>query len=201
MLSYLTALNQAAPEDVAVLLEGVVERSPWVLEKLHTRRPFVDIAALQKAIEEMIWGLPLESRKNLALAHPELADTVAAKTNMTSESHREQDRLGLLSLSKKDQQRLRRLNTDYRNRFGFPFIIALESQSDLQSVFTEFEKRLASEAVDELDAATAQTVIVARSRVAELAEAYALSHPSEEFMTTKNKTNDTGRQSITNPAK
>ena len=57
----------------------------------------------------------------LLRAHPELA----TRLRMTDESAREQKGAGLDRLTREEHTRLLALNAAYRERFGFPFILAV----------------------------------------------------------------------------
>ncbi len=65
------------------------------------------------------------AERQLALirAHPDLAGRLAQQRQLTAESTREQASAGLDQLSEAELANFQRLNTDYRTRFGFPFII------------------------------------------------------------------------------
>ena len=62
--------------------------------------------------------------------------------------------------------RLTELNRRYRERFGFPFVVALRLHATLASVFDSFEQRLQSSPEQELEAALGQVFEVMRGRLA-----------------------------------
>ena len=68
---------------------------------------------------------------------------------MTANSVAEQASAGLLALSDDEYYRFLSLNTDYRERFGFPFIIAVR-RHDKASLFAAFETRLAHARASEI---------------------------------------------------
>ena len=74
----------------------------------------------------------------LLRAHPELAGKEAQSGTMTSDSTSEQGGAGLNALSREEMQRISDLNRRYREKFGFPFIIAVR-QHTKEGIFRQFE--------------------------------------------------------------
>lgn len=146
-------------------LGGVVELSPWVVQRAWQRRPFASREAVFEALAGCIRSAPLDEQLALLRAHPELAGREAVAGTMTPESNAEQGRLGLLALSHDDWERLNALNTRYRERFGFPFLVALRLHDSLTSVFDSFERRLNNDPPQERDEALGQVCEVMRGRL------------------------------------
>jgi 2-oxo-4-hydroxy-4-carboxy-5-ureidoimidazoline decarboxylase len=102
-----------------------------------------------------------EEKLELACAHPELAGAEA----LTVASDSEQARLGFNSLSRKELEEMNRLNRRYRDKFGFPCIVALRLHADRRSVVTEMKRRLANSADTELRNALEQIGHITRGRL------------------------------------
>ncbi len=64
--------------------------------------------------------------------------------------------------------RFERLNAAYREKFGFPFIIAVR-RHDTHAILAAFETRLGHGVDDEIEAALAQIAEIARLRLDALA--------------------------------
>ena len=60
---------------------------------------------------------------------------------------------------------MNRLNRSYRDKFGFPCIVALRLHADRQSVMAEMKRRLENDAGTELDNALEQIGHIARGRL------------------------------------
>lgn len=162
----LAALNAADIATCAAMLGPLVERSPWLAERIAAARPFETPADLGTAIETAIMGLDGAERLLLLRAHPELA--MPRPEAMTAASQSEQGRLGLTTPSDRLRARVEGLNARYRSRFGFPFIIALHRAPDLDAVIERFETRMQAEPEAEIVTALAEVVSVCRARVAAL---------------------------------
>lgn len=147
----IAALNQAPQSDFMAILGDVVEHSPWVTQRAFSKRPFESVADLHAKMTACIRESSNDEKIALFNLHPELAGKEAVAGAMTENSTSEQGRLGLAQLSPSQFDRLSRLNREYRDKFGFPFIIALRLHRDLTSVLSEFESRLRNELETEME--------------------------------------------------
>ena len=101
-------------------LGGLFEHSPWVAEEAFARRPFRDAVHLHAELCAAMRAAPAERQRALIRAHPDLAQRLEG---LTAASQREQSGAGLDRLADAEQAEFRELNTAYRARFGFPFVI------------------------------------------------------------------------------
>lgn len=143
---------------------AVFEHSPWVAEGAWRKRPFVSVEALHVAMMGEVLAAPRERRLALVRAHPELACGEA----LTVESTSEQGRLGFNRLSKEELAAMDGLNRRYREKFGFPCIVALRLHANRASVMREMERRLGNNAQTELANALEQIGHITRGRLDQL---------------------------------
>jgi 2-oxo-4-hydroxy-4-carboxy-5-ureidoimidazoline decarboxylase len=146
---------------------GLFERSPWVAEEAWERRPFGDAAGLAAAFEAAVLAAPEERQVALLRAHPELAGREARAGELTAASAGEQAGAGLDRLSREQAERLADLNAAYRERFGFPFVIAVRGHTP-DSILAAGEARLDAPRATELDTAIDEVLAIARGRLAAL---------------------------------
>ena len=147
-------------------LGGVVEHSPWVVERAWAQAPFASFDALYDALARCIHNAARSEQIALLRVHPELAGREAVAGTMTPDSSAEQARLGLMALSPQTLARLCALNRAYQTRFDFPFIVALRLHEALESVLTAGEERLTHDMDTELPIALHQICEVMRGRLA-----------------------------------
>lgn len=164
----LDRINRMDRAEFVAALGGLVEHSPWVAEQVFDRRPFASVWSLHGAMVGCLRQASRQRQIALVCLHPELAGQEVAEGTLTASSNAEQARLGLLTLSRADHQRLATLNADYRARFGFPFVTAVRRHADLTSVFDAFERRLGHDAVAELAENLGEIGEVLRGRLARL---------------------------------
>lgn len=123
---------------------GIYEHSPWVAEALW--KEGVDgsvdlISAFHTRMVDIVNSQAHNIKMKLLKAHPDLAGRAAARGELTADSTTEQSRAGLDRCSAGELQRLSALNRQYRDRFGFPFIMAVRN-SDKEAIFAAFTQRL-----------------------------------------------------------
>lgn len=167
-LPTLEQLNAMSEAQFVAHLVGLVEYSPWVVRRTHHRHPFVSVQALFDALCDCIDQASDDEQLTLLRAHPELAGSEAQAGNMTTESTSEQGRLGLLRLRADQLSRLQQLNARYRERFGYPLMVALRLHEDLHSVLSSAEQRLINSAATERRVALQQVHEIVKGRLARL---------------------------------
>ncbi len=121
----LAALNTASPADFAALLDGVYEHSPWIAQRTAAARPFATLAALKHALVQTVRAANRDEQLALILSHPELAGKAAVAGTLTTESSSEQSRAGLAHCTPEEFARITQRNATYRERMGWPFILAV----------------------------------------------------------------------------
>lgn len=157
----LEAVNSLGKSEFVERFGGVFEHSPWVAEQAWGRRPFRSLDELHRAMMSAVEGASEEAKLRLVRAHPELAGS----ETLTTHSSAEQRRLGLTSLSKQELDEMSELNRRYREKFGFPCIVALRLHQTRASVIAEIKRRVANGADTELRTALAQIGHIARGRL------------------------------------
>jgi 2-oxo-4-hydroxy-4-carboxy-5-ureidoimidazoline decarboxylase len=145
-------------------LGTVFENSPWVAERVWGSRPFASVDALHAAMASVVSRAPRAEQIAFLRAHPDLAGKAARAGTMGAASVAEQASAGLDQLSDEEYARFNRLNRGYRERFGFPFIIAVR-RHDRAGILAAFERRLGHGVDQEVDAALAQVFEITRGRL------------------------------------
>jgi 2-oxo-4-hydroxy-4-carboxy-5-ureidoimidazoline decarboxylase len=157
----LAALNAASAEGFATALEGIFERAPWVAAQAAAARPFADTPALHAALMQALLDAGEAACRTFLNGHEKLVAGPLPQS-LTASSRLEQGDLPLGALIGADE--LAALNAAYRQRFGFPFIIALRRHM-AANVLREFHRRLAADPAAELPAALAEVGHVTRYRL------------------------------------
>jgi OHCU decarboxylase len=161
----LAELNRLERDAFVAELGAVFEHSPWVAERAHARGPFANIDALHRSMMAVVRAASPAEQLALVRAPPELAGAEAKAGTLTAHSSGEQARLGLTALSKDEFSRVAELNRRYRDKFGFPCIIALKLHGARASVLDEMERRLDNSHEQELGRALDQIGHIARGRL------------------------------------
>jgi 2-oxo-4-hydroxy-4-carboxy-5-ureidoimidazoline decarboxylase len=155
----LEEVNALGKREFVARLGGVFERSPWIAERAWHKRPFRSVEELQRAMLDAV--ATGEEELALVRAHPELSGSETLTPNSSSE----QARLGFSALSRAELEEMNRLNRSYREKFGFPCVVALRLHADRQSVMAEMARRLQNRPEEELKVAVEQIGHIARGRL------------------------------------
>ena len=155
-------LNAMSRERFVETLGWVFEQSPWVADRAWVRRPFANVSALHEAMAAEVGGATSDEQMTLLRAHPDLGTHVAAGASM-----REQAAAGLGTLTRADAERLGALNAAYRDKFGFPFLLAVKGTTP-EKILAVLERRLTSPSDAERQEAVRQVCQIARFRLEDL---------------------------------
>ncbi|WP_321961582.1 2-oxo-4-hydroxy-4-carboxy-5-ureidoimidazoline decarboxylase [Paraburkholderia sp. J7] len=166
----LEQLNQASADAFVAALSGIFEHSPWVAEAAARQRPFASIDALHRTMSQAVEASGEVKQLALINAHPELAGKAAVRGELTAESTREQSGAGLNQCTQEEFDKLLALNSAYREKFGFPFILAVRGY-DRHGIIANFEARVNNSRADEMRASLDQIYRIARFRLDELIDA------------------------------
>ena len=169
----LHTLSNANRVQFIATLGGIFEHSPWVADIAWESRPFISIDALHAAMVEAVSSASIEAQLALICAHPELAGKEAVAGVLTQESKTEQASAGLDSCKAEELAQLRTLNKTYRERFGFPFVMAVKQRSK-DEIFSAFASRVANAREQEFATCLAEIGKIGRLRL----EALLLNSPA-----------------------
>jgi OHCU decarboxylase len=148
---------------------GIFEHSPWIAERAHALElgPTHDTArGVHSALARVFRSASEEERLGVLTAHPDLAGKLAAAKRLTAESTAEQASAGLDALTDAERAAFTRLNAEYTEKFGFPFIIAVRDH-DKAGILAAFERRIGQEREAEFAEACRQVERIAELRLKE----------------------------------
>jgi 2-oxo-4-hydroxy-4-carboxy-5-ureidoimidazoline decarboxylase len=145
------------------LLGHVFEASPWVAERVWPHRPFAGVEQLDAAMTEAVGRATHDEQLRLLRAHPDLGSRI----RMSEASTGEQALAGLDRLAPGELETLQRLNAAYREKFGFPFVLAVKGSTTRQ-ILDALEQRQPRQAEDEFAEALRQVSRIARFRLDDL---------------------------------
>src|SRR5262252_6143109 len=163
----LPALNAMNRESFVAALGSTFEHSPWVAESAWTQRPFASVDELHAAMLGVVRSAPRATQLAFLCGHPELAGREAQEATMTADSVSEQASAGLDALTRAEINEMQQLNRTYRERHGFPFVIAVRRHTK-QQIFSEMRRRVGADTPAEFAEALTQIGHITRMRVGAL---------------------------------
>jgi OHCU decarboxylase len=113
----------------------------------------------------------------LLLNHPDLAGKEAAAGDMTESSVSEQASAGFDALSKAEMTAMSDHNAAYRQKFGFPFIIAVRMHTK-DGIFFDVARRLRNDTQTEYANALQSVYAITLMRLRSLIEGSSTSNPT-----------------------
>ncbi len=153
-------LNQMSQGSFTAALGEIWEETPEIANQTWHSRPFKDVDALYQAMVAVVDNMSEAEQVALIKAHPDLG----SKTKMAEASVQEQAGVGLDRLSKSEYQRFQSLNQAYKDKFDFPFIIAVKNQTK-DSILAAFETRLKNTPAQEKQQALSEISKIAQIRL------------------------------------
>ena len=145
---------------------NIFENASWIAEKLYGQKPFKNFKDLSKKMIFIFEDSGNQTKLQILNAHPDLADR-AKIGSLTPDSNKEQSDAKLDQCTKEEFNNFKNLNLKYKNKFGFPFIIAVKGKNK-NEILANFKKRVMLDEQIELDEAINQVKQIATLRLDEL---------------------------------
>ena len=149
---------------------GIFEKSPWIAEKTWNTElgPAHDtVKGLHSAFCRIFRAEEKAIRLEVLKAHPELAVEITKSERLTKESQNEQASAGLDNLTSEEYEQFNELNRSYRDKYGFPFIIAVKNRSKSE-ILDNFISRIKNTEEIEFNEACAQVERIAEIRLVDI---------------------------------
>ena len=154
-------------EDFLRRFGNVFEYCVWIAERAFE----AGIGFSHNTAEELHTAMKIQFRLanyqehlDVLHAHPDLGMKVEQAEVLTPESASEQAGAGLDKLTLEEKEIFLQLNEDYKNRFGFPFIIAVKGL-DKNQILDAFKTRINHSYEQEFDTACKQVEKIALLRL------------------------------------
>jgi len=156
----LVELNQISQEEFTQALGAIFEHTPAIARRTWDDRPFASTADLHAKMVTVVSAMTPAEKLALIQAHPDLG----SKAKMAEASVSEQAGAGLDRLSVEEFDRFQFLNREYREKFSFPFIVAVKKHTKT-SILEAFKQRLDNSIETEMQQALAEICEIARFRI------------------------------------
>lgn len=157
----LDQINQMPEAEFAQAIGPAFEDTPQIAAQVWPQRPFASVADLHHKMVALVRRMAEEEKMTLIQAHPDLGTRVA----MAEASVAEQSQAGLTQLTAAEYERFQTLNQRYKERFGFPYILAVAGHTKA-SILDNFTQRLDNDPATEKATALSQIETIAGLRLA-----------------------------------
>ena len=159
--------SQMGREEFVQKFGGIYEHSPFIAERVWDGEMGAihdTPAGLAARMVQVFRGASDQERLGVLVAHPDLAGKLAQAKRLTAESTSEQASAGLDALTDAERETFQRINADYVEKHGFPFIIAVRDH-DKAGILAAMQRRLANDTPTERAEAERQVMRIAELRL------------------------------------
>ncbi|MGG6241251.1 2-oxo-4-hydroxy-4-carboxy-5-ureidoimidazoline decarboxylase [Nodosilinea sp. AN01ver1] len=156
----LDQLNAMTEAEFVAAIGPAFEDTPTIAAQVWPQRPFASVANLHQHMVKIVQAMTTADQLALISAHPDLGTRVA----MAEASVAEQTKAGLTNLSSEEYHQFQTLNQQYKNRFGFPFILAVANHTKA-SILESFAQRLRNSTEAEIAIALQEIQKIAHLRL------------------------------------
>jgi len=151
--------------DFVTRFSGIYEHSSWVAERAQAHlEPDCAPGDIARVMADCVDNASPDSQLALIRAHPDLAGKAQVAGDLTVDSETEQTSAGLDRCTPDEYEKFQTLNCQYKEKFGFPFIMAVRNSSR-QQILTAFEQRLQNDYDEEFETALLEIHKIARLRL------------------------------------
>ena len=145
---------------------NIFENANWIAKKLYEQKPFKNFQDLSKKMIYIFETADNEDKLKILNSHPDLADKTKIGS-LTPDSNKEQNSAGLDQCTEEEFNQFKNLNSEYKNKFGFPFILAVKEKKKSE-ILLNFKTRILSNQKTEFDEGIKQVIKIANLRLEEL---------------------------------
>ena len=156
-------VNKLNKSDFISIFGNVFEKTEWIAERVFNYLPYKNFDNLLLKFFKIYNESDKESIIKILNSHPELV----VEQKLTNESKKEQKGAGLNECSKEEVEEFKKLNLNYKKKFGFPFIIAVKGKNK-NDILNYFRTRIKNSFDEEFIEAKKQVGEIATFRFKEI---------------------------------
>ena len=156
-------VNNLRKSDFISIFGNVFEKTQWIAEKAYDSIPYKNFEELFSKMMEIFENSKKERHLEILNAHPDLA----VEKKLTEDSKNEQKNASLNQCTDEEFVEFRKLNNEYKKKFGFPFIIAVKGKNK-EEILNNFRQRLINNINLEFKEAKKQVKKIASFRLSEI---------------------------------
>ena len=165
-MSYMNSIdkvNKLNKSDFISIFGNVFEKTEWIAQKSYDSKPYKNFEELFSKMMEVFENSNKENHIKILNAHPDLA----VEKKLTRDSKKEQKNSSLNQCTKKEFLEFKKLNEEYKKKFGFPFIIAVKGKNK-EEILNSFRQRITNNINLEFEEAKKQVKKIANFRLSKI---------------------------------
>ena len=156
-------VNKLSKSDFISIFGNVFEKTEWIAQKSYDSKPYKNFEELFSKMMEVFENSNKENHIKILNAHPDLA----VEKKLTKDSKNEQKNASLNQCTDEEFIEFKKLNEEYKKKFGFPFIIAVKGKNK-EEILNSFRQRITNNINVEFVEAKNQVKKIASLRLDEI---------------------------------
>ena len=162
-LNSIDKINNLNKSDFLTIFGNIFEKTEWIAEKCYDLKPYNNLNELVLKMMEIFENTEKEKHLKILNAHPNLA----VEKKLTEDSKNEQKNASLNQCNDAEFIEFKKLNEEYKKKFGFPFIIAVKGKNK-EEILNSFRQRITNNINLEFEEAKKQVKKIASFRLSEI---------------------------------
>jgi len=162
-------VNQMDRDEFVQTFGGLFQGPPWIAEQAYEARPFEDVYDLRRAFHDVLFDAPAERQLELIQQYPDLAGTATREGRLAAQSVVDQAIAGLDRLNSDEYTSFDTLNHAYREKFGFPLVVAVRENTK-ETILKAGNARLQNSPAAEQAIALVEIAKIANLRLLDIVE-------------------------------
>jgi len=156
-------VNKLSKSGFISIFGNVFEKTEWIAQKSYDSKPYKNFEELFSKMMEIFENTNKENHIKILNAHPDLA----VEKKLTEDSKNEQKNASLNQCTNEEFTEFKKLNEEYKKKFGFPFIISVKGKNK-EEILNSFRQRITNNINSEFEEAKKQVKKIASFRLSEI---------------------------------
>ena len=129
--------NKLSKTEFISIFGNIFEKTEWVAEKCYESKPYNNLDELVSKMMKIFENIEKERHLEILNSHPDLA----VEKKLTKDSKNEQKNASLNQCTDEEFVEFKKLNEEYKKKFGFPFIVAVKGKNK-EEILNSFRQRI-----------------------------------------------------------
>ena len=155
--------NKLSKTEFISIFGNIFEKTEWIAERCYESKPYNNPDELVSKMMKIFENSEKEKLLEILNSHPDLV----VEKRLTENSKNEQKNASLNLCNVEEFIEFKKLNEEYKKKFGFPFIIAVKGKNK-EEILNSFRQRITNNINLEFEEAKKQVKKIANFRLGEI---------------------------------
>ena len=155
--------NKLSKAEFISIFGNIFEKTEWIAERCYESKPFNNLDELVLKMMKIFENIEKKKHLEILNSHPDLA----VEKKLTEDSKNEQKNASLNQCTDEEFVEFKKLNEEYKKKFGFPFIVAVKGKNK-EEILNSFRQRITNNINSEFEEAKKQVKKIASFRLSEI---------------------------------